>query len=287
MISKAVELLQNAKRKGINISLDKGELQLKFPKGTKVDAELLQQIKDNKIIITDFLNNNSWKSKKVEAFENELRPFDRNEITDIPLSFSQERLWFIDQLEGTVKYHLPSVLRLSGNLNIDALRFAFQTIVNRHEVLRSVFYEREGHGYQNVLAQDTWRLELVEGAAYAEDDSALFTYLKQLINKPFDLSKDHMLRAHLIELGQNDYLLVATMHHIASDGWSMSILVSELVELYESFVKKVPSKLSPLEIQYADYAVWQRRYLSGENLNHKLRYWKQKLQGCNAVGVKY
>jgi hypothetical protein len=153
MISKAVELLQNAKRKGINISLDKGELQLKFPKGTKVDAELLQQIKDNKIIITDFLNNNSWKSKKVEAFENELRPFDRNEITDIPLSFSQERLWFIDQLEGTVKYHLPSVLRLSGNLNIDALRFALQTIVNRHEVLRSVFYEREGHGYQNVLAR--------------------------------------------------------------------------------------------------------------------------------------
>jgi hypothetical protein len=92
-----------------------------------------------------------------------------------------------------------------------------------------------------------------------------------------------MLRAHLIELGQNDYLLVATMHHIASDGWSMSILVSELVELYESFVKKVPSKLSPLEIQYADYAVWQRRYLSGENLNNKLRYWKQKLQGVTPL----
>ncbi|HEX8460361.1 MAG TPA: amino acid adenylation domain-containing protein, partial [Segetibacter sp.] len=283
MISKAVEVLQNAKRQGINISLDKGELQLKFSKGTKINADLLQQIKDNKIIITDFLNNNNWKSKKVEDFENELRPFDRAEITDIPLSFSQERLWFIHQLEGTVKYHLPSVLRLNGDLNIDALHFAFQTIVNRHEVLRSVFYEREGHGYQRVLAKDTWKLELVDRSAYVEEDGALFKYSKQLIDKPFDLSKDHMLRAHLIELGHQDYLLVATMHHIASDGWSMSVLVNELVELYESAVKKVPSKLSPLEIQFADYAVWQRRYLSGKNLNNKLRYWKQKLGGVTPL----
>ena len=141
MISKAIDLLQSAKRKGISISLDNGELQLKFSKGTQIDAELLQQIKDNKSLITEFLNNGTWKSKKVEAFENALRPFDRKEVKAIPLSFSQERLWFIHQLEGSVKYHLPTVLRLRGSLDVNALNFAFQTIVDRHEVLRSVVRE--------------------------------------------------------------------------------------------------------------------------------------------------
>ncbi|HEX8460916.1 MAG TPA: amino acid adenylation domain-containing protein, partial [Segetibacter sp.] len=198
---------------------------------------------------------------------------------NIPLSFSQERLWFLDQLEGSKHYHIPTVLRLKGDLNKEALQFALQTIVNRHEVLRSVIIEKEGHGSQRVLDQDLWKLDITNDENLEFDPHSLINYVKALISKPFDLSKDHMLRANLVVLGQQEYLLVATMHHIASDGWSLSILVEELVELYRSYVENRPAVLLPLELQYADYAIWQRQYITGEMLDQKLNYWKQKLDG--------
>src|SRR5215203_2258258 len=151
MVSKALDLLKSARESGIIISVnEKGELQLKFAKGIQIEPQLLQDLKDNKELITSFLTDNTFKSKKVDAFENELRPVDRHLIKEIPLSFSQERLWFIDQLEGSVQYHLPAVLRLKGKLNTEALAFAFQTIVNRHEILRTVIREENGQGYQYV-----------------------------------------------------------------------------------------------------------------------------------------
>ncbi|MDQ6610395.1 MAG: condensation domain-containing protein, partial [Bacteroidota bacterium] len=202
---------------------------------------------------------------------------------NIPLSFSQERLWFIDQLEGSVQYHVPVILNLKGKLNIQALDYALQNIVNKHEVLRSVLDTKEGYPCQYIRDSTAWQLSIIDDSKYRSDNSLLQGYIKQLIDKPFDLSKDYMFRATLITLDEDSYILVAILHHIASDGWSKSILVREVAELYESFEEKRPHNLNPLKIQYADYAIWQRANLLGEIFNKKLRYWKHKLENVTAL----
>jgi amino acid adenylation domain-containing protein len=204
----------------------------------------------------------------------------------IPLSFSQERMWFIDRLEGTVQYHVPAVLRLNGDLNVFALIEAFMQIVNRHEVLRTVIREHEGRGYQHLKSADEWDLKQTSIAEIEEMGIDLQDYFQQQINKPFNLSLDDMLRAELIKTGDEAYILLLTMHHIASDGWSTSILVRELGILYKAFAAgggvKTPV-LAALPIQYADYAIWQRNHLSGDLLEQKLSYWKDKLEGISAI----
>ncbi|MEO7533477.1 MAG: amino acid adenylation domain-containing protein, partial [Ferruginibacter sp.] len=197
---------------------------------------------------------------------------------NIPLSFSQERLWFIDRLEGSVQYHLPVVLRLKGNLNKEALAYALQNIVNRHEVIRTVIEEQDGQTRQHILEENQWQLAEAGGTAFKEDPAGLRKFAQQLINKPFDLSKDHMLRATLVRLDEQDHALVVTMHHIASDGWSISILIKEVVELYSAYLDNRPADLAQLPVQYADYAIWQRNYLKGETLTNKINYWKDKLE---------
>lgn len=202
---------------------------------------------------------------------------------NIPLSFSQERLWFIDQLEGSVQYHIPIILKLSGDLNINALSKSIQTIINRHEVLRTVFRVKDGNPLQYIKDKDLWELNIVNGQAYKGDDSGLQKYLQQLIKKPFDLANDHMLKATLLSLEDQEYLLLVTMHHIASDGWSMPLIVKEVGELYKCYSEDKPVNLLPLNIQYADFAIWQRNYLKGELLESKINYWKEKLSGVEVL----
>ncbi|MEO7768617.1 MAG: condensation domain-containing protein, partial [Ferruginibacter sp.] len=197
----------------------------------------------------------------------------------IPLSFSQERLWFIDRLQGSIQYHVPSVLRLKGRLNLEAMKSTLREIVNRHEVLRTVFLEEDGSVFQHVINIDDWELVLIDGKEYIDDKEKLEQSLQKLIRTPFDLSRDYMLRAHLVVLGEEDHILVVNLHHIASDGWSKSILVKEVVALYKAFDEGTTIILPPLQIQYADFAIWQRNFLQGKQLEKKLAYWKNKLDG--------
>ncbi|GAA3937003.1 amino acid adenylation domain-containing protein [Chitinophaga oryziterrae] len=201
----------------------------------------------------------------------------------IPLSFSQERLWFIDQLEGSVQYHIPSVLRLKGTLDKAALAYALQSIVNRHEVLRTIIEQEDGKAWQRILDKDHWQLQVVNAPAYKEDPLVLSSLVKSLISAPFNLSADHMLRAHLIELGEEEHILVVVLHHIAADGWSTGIIVKELVALYEAYINNNPALLPALPLQYADYAIWQRQYLSDMVLSVQLEYWKEKLNGVEVL----
>ena len=198
----------------------------------------------------------------------------------IPLSFSQERLWFIDRLEGSTPYHLPAVMRLKGELDPEVLEQTLRTIIGRHEVLRTIIKEQEGRGYQQVMAADGWRLN---NAEQPKGEAGLTQHIAALINKPFDLSADYMLRAELIRQSENDHILAVTMHHIASDGWSASVLVKEVIALYEGYTNNTEIALPQLNIQYADYAIWQRNYLQGEVLEEKLKYWKEKLQGVTTL----
>ncbi|MEP6467794.1 MAG: condensation domain-containing protein, partial [Parafilimonas sp.] len=207
----------------------------------------------------------------------------QNRPENIPLSFTQERLWFLDQMSGSVEYHLPALFRLKGNLNIEALSKSLQTIINRHEVLRTTFRKKDGNAYQFIQGEDLWELQALDDIIYTEDNDKLRSQIQKLIREPFDLSKDHMLRATLIRLDNDEHLLLVIMHHIASDGWSMPVIVKEIASLYDSYDKGVPIVLPSLEIQYADYAIWERNYLQGEVLDKKINYWKNKLTGVAAL----
>jgi amino acid adenylation domain-containing protein len=282
MIKDAFTLLHTAKRNGINIAVKNGSLQLKLTKDKTIDPDLLQQIKDNKELLLEFLNSDSWKALKSERFENELVPFDRQSVSKIPLSFSQERLWFIHQMEGSIQYHMPAVLRLKGKLNVQALSTAFKAIVNRHEILRTILREEDGEACQVITEVENDVLNLTDGSGFvAEAD--LQQYIQAQIEKPFDLSNDLMVRASLISLNEEEHMVVVVMHHIASDGWSRSIFIQELVTLYKAFDEGLNADLPALPVQFADYAVWQRNYLKGEVLEKKIAYWKEKLQGISPL----
>ena len=210
---------------------------------------------------------------------------DRSSIPFIPLSYSQERLWFIDQMEGSVQYHIPAVLRLTGKLNKIALAKSLKEIVNRHEVLRTVFVEDNEEARQVIQEIEKWELEEAKESSYKDNDNkeALNKFIEQKVKKPFNLSKDFMFRATLLPLVTEEHLLIVTMHHIASDGWSMPILIKEVTSLYRSYSENKPINLAQLDIQYADYAIWQRNYLKGEVLDKKLSYWKEKLMGLTPL----
>ncbi|WP_202704399.1 non-ribosomal peptide synthetase, partial [Flavobacterium sp. UGB4466] len=190
---------------------------------------------------------------------------------DIPLSYAQERLWFIDKLKGSEHYHMPVLLNLKGDLKIDFLSQALKTIVERHETLRTFFVEKEGVAYQAVQSSDRWELNIVSGIL----DSKKF--IAEEINQPFDLSKDYMLRATIIKVSDEEHILVLVRHHIATDGWSESLIVKEFKELYASYASGREADLPALSFQYTDYSVWQRSELSGDVLAKKLDYWEAKL----------
>ena len=280
--NKAIQLLLSAKHNGIFISVDNSHLSIKYSKGVNIEPNLLEEIKNNKDLIIDFLNHKKSKLKKLTESENKIRQIVKDPTQHIPPSFSQERLWFIDQLEGSIQYHSTEVWRSNRVLNKEALSYALQTLIDRHEVLRTVFLEQEGKVYQSIMDTKNWQLEIIDGSMYRQNREGLKKYIQNLIRQPFDLSKDYMVRAHLITLCDQEQILIVTTHHIATDGWSFSILVRELVELYNAYIENRPAKLTPLAIQYSDYAIWQRNYMQGKILDKKVGYWKDKLKG---VGV--
>jgi amino acid adenylation domain-containing protein len=279
---KAIDILHLAKQSGIRVVMNNDQLQLKYEQSTHIDKSLLEQIKGNKHLIIEYLANKNRGVQKVDKNFEKIPVADRSRVLHIPLSFSQQRLWFIDRLEGSIQYHIPAVLRLKGNLNTDALAYALRQVVQRHEVLRTSFVEDDGLVSQVVKPVDAWQLNTLD-APVGDDPGSLKAVINSLVSAPFDLERDYMLRATLIPLEKETHVLVAVIHHIASDGWSASILVKEVVELYTAFEEKRTADLLPLPIQYADFAIWQRNHLQGEMLEKKISYWKEKLSGVTPL----
>ncbi|SDF39524.1 AMP-binding enzyme, partial [Myxococcus virescens] len=178
----------------------------------------------------------------------------------LPLSFAQQRLWFLDQLEpGSAFYNVPVAVRLTGVLDIAALRRSFDELVRRHESLRTTFRAQDGMPVQIVSDTASTRLEVLARGTPDDGEGGLET--KRLVERealrPFNLETGPLLRAALLKEGEEAHVLVLVMHHIVSDGWSMGVLVRELVSLYEAYSEGRESPLAELEVQYADYAVWQ------------------------------
>lgn len=200
----------------------------------------------------------------------------------LPLSFAQQRLWFLDQLEpGSPLYNIPAAVRLEGLLNIDALLRSFNEIRERHESLRTHFTVVEGEPVQVISTDAAWHIEEVDLSALPERarEDELTRVGATMARAAFDLSAGPLLRACLVRLAADEHVLFLTMHHIISDGWSMGVLIREVAVLYEAFSEGKPSSLPELPIQYADFAVWQRDWLQAENLEAHLSYWKQQLGG--------
>jgi amino acid adenylation domain-containing protein len=199
-----------------------------------------------------------------------------------PLSFAQERLWLLDQLEaGGAGYNVPLALRLEGPLDVDALRRALADLVRRHESLRTVFPRVDGEPAQVVSAPGELPLP-VDDLRGAGDDEVR-RRVREETARPFDLAAGPLFRARLLRVGDEDHVLVACMHHVVTDGWSMGVFFRELSALYGAFREGRPSPLPEPEVQYADYAVWQRRQLGGSAPEAQLAYWKDALAGAPPV----
>ncbi|WP_373889692.1 amino acid adenylation domain-containing protein [Massilia sp. MB5] len=202
------------------------------------------------------------------------------------LSFAQQRLWFLAQMDGAgAAYHLPLALQLQGRLDRLALQRALARIVARHEALRTSFVLENGEPVQRIGAADGFvlREDGLDKLDPAEAEAALRRLVQDEAEAPFDLAQGPLLRARLLRLGETRHVLLLTQHHIVSDGWSMGVFLNELEALYGAFAAGAADPLPPLALQYADYAAWQRRWLSGAVLQAQLDYWRQTLQGAPAL----
>lgn len=199
---------------------------------------------------------------------------------ELPASFAQERLWFLDQLEqGSTAYNLPMTMRLLGPLDVGALVQSLNEIVRRHEALRTTFSAPDGRPVQVIGPNLPLSLPVVDlqGLPAADREAEARRLAAREADQPFSLDEGPLLRSTLLRLDERDHVLVLVVHHIVSDGWSMVILRRELAVLYEAYVAGKSSPLPELPIQYADYAVWQREWLQGEVLETELEYWRHEL----------
>ncbi|MET0622967.1 MAG: amino acid adenylation domain-containing protein [Pyrinomonadaceae bacterium] len=199
----------------------------------------------------------------------------------LPLSFAQQRLWFLDQFDsGNPIYNVPVVLRLSGPLDVDALERTLNEVVRRHEALRTVFRSERGGPMQVILPKQPIVVPVLNLAGLNDSDreAEAERLAAEEAQKGFDLTRGPLLRATLLRLGADEHMLLFTMHHIVSDGWSVGVLVREVASVYTAYVRGQESPLPELTLQYADYAVWQREWLQGEVLEAQLDYWKRQLE---------
>ena len=213
-----------------------------------------------------------------------LRPVDRSQYERLPLSFAQERLWFINQLEpDSIAYNLPIGVTIRGELDINHLDQALNLIIARHENLRTLFPSQDGQAQQLILDSLDFKLERTDLSHYEnreERDKEAKRLCQTGAAALFDLARGPLLRGKVIKLAEHEHILMLYMHHIVSDGWSVGVLIKELGSIMEAFRQGRPPELAPLPIQYVDYSVWQRTWLEeGGILKQQLAYWQEKLAG--------
>ncbi|MDM9585826.1 condensation domain-containing protein [Nostoc sp. GT001] len=275
-----IEFLSELRRSNIKLWVEGAapqELRLRYsaPQGTLTPA-LKAELSQRKAEILDFL----WQATVTPATYSPLRSTSRN--AKLPLSFAQQRLWFLDQLTpGSSVYNISGAVEIQGLLNVAALEKSLNEIIQRHEIWRTSFKAVDGEPLQVIAPSFSFTLKEVDLRLIAKKEQ--IDTVKFLIEKeaaqPFDLSKATLLRATLLQLDEVNYVLILTIHHIVFDAWSMGVLIGELAVLYEANALGIPHLLPELPIQYADFAEWQRQWLQGEVLSTQLAYWKQKLSG--------
>ncbi len=205
----------------------------------------------------------------------------------LPLSFAQQRLWFLEQLDpGSAAYNSPGAVRLNGKLDPSSVQRSLTEIVSRHEVLRTTFPARNGEPFQQIAPPSTVEVPLIDLSHVPDREQRVLQLAREEAVRPFDLNQGPLLRAMLVRLEPEVHMLLFTVHHAVCDAWSVNILIREFTLLYETFLKGETSPLPELPIQYADFASWQRRWLTGEVLESFLNYWRRKLAGMPPLQLR-
>ncbi|MBR8837983.1 MAG: amino acid adenylation domain-containing protein [Stigonema ocellatum SAG 48.90 = DSM 106950] len=210
----------------------------------------------------------------------------RAENAELPLSFAQTRLWFLDQFDPNKSfYNIPIALRIVGTLKVAAYIQSLEEIIHRHEALRTNFVTVDGKPNQIIQTATNWTVSVVDlqHLSTTEQEIASKLLAQQQAIQPFDLATQPLVRATLVVLSETEHILTVCMHHIVSDGWSMGVFVQELAALYNAYSQSQPSPLEPLPIQYADFAIWQRQWLQPDVLQSQLSYWQQQLASAPAL----
>jgi amino acid adenylation domain-containing protein len=269
-------LLAKIRNSGLLLELVNGELKL-YGDGTRPDPELVSEIKARKKELIEFLKENAQQHHTAAAIP--AVPVQ----ADYALSTSQRRLWVMSQFEeANIAYNMPAVYVFEGNLNREALEHAFNTLIERHESLRTRFRENASGEVRQVICS---LAEIGFAIAYKDlrGEANPAVVAKQLVAedmlRPFDLARGPMIRAGLLQVEDHAWLFTYAMHHIVSDGWSMGVLISELMLLYNAYGSAVPNPLPALRIQYKDYAAWQEKQLSGASLEAHRQYWLDQFAG--------
>ncbi|MFC1715512.1 amino acid adenylation domain-containing protein [Candidatus Poribacteria bacterium] len=268
------ELISQLRSLDIRLFVDDDYLGYEAPEGA-LTPELRNELVENKEEILMFLREVESSSRLAAP---PILPVPRN--VELPLSFAQQRLWFLDQLvPNSSTYNMPSAIRLTGSLDVSALERTLGEIVRRHEVLRTTFANMDGNPVQVISEDTSFTLPIVDlqKLPETEREAEAIRMAGVEAQQPFDLAQGPLFRTKLLSLAEDDHVLLLTIHHIVSDGWSMGIFRRELSTLYEAFSTGKPSPLPDLPIQYADFAIWQREWLQGEALESLISYWKKQL----------
>ncbi|MBZ5522271.1 MAG: amino acid adenylation domain-containing protein [Acidobacteriia bacterium] len=275
----AHELLIQLRGLNVRISLEGSRLRVVEPRPGILSDETWSELQLHKEEIRRVLEH-ATQARKART------PIPRAErLQNIPLSFAQQRLWFLAQMEGVSEaYHIPMGLRLTGELDRHALKRALDRIVWRHEALRTSFQCVGGKPVQRIAEPDSgFDLQEHDLSGHPEAAIELEWRTREEAGRRFDLEHGPLIRGQLIRLAAQEHVLLITMHHIVSDGWSMGVLTNELGALYRAFRTGEEDRLPPLVIQYADYALWQQQRLSGEMLRQQSEYWRRTLEGAPAL----
>lgn len=224
--------------------------------------------------------------KKAEVSRENQAIQKRKEAGLLPLSFAQQRLWFLEQMNpGSPAYNIPSAVIMNGRLDINALNDSFNLVIKRHEALRTVFKMADGQPVQVILPELKIDLPIKELTGFKRAEQ--MDMVRQIITednlKPYDLSNGPLLRVMLIRLKDDENVLCLNMHHIVSDGWTLQVLMKEVSAIYTSLASGRAVAMPEPTIQYGDYTIWQREWVKGETLNRQLDYWVEKLRGCQSV----
>ncbi|ODB35868.1 hypothetical protein BB427_16300 [Pseudoalteromonas sp. BMB] len=274
------KIFEQCVEQGVELNCIDGDLEVLFNEPPTED--LISILRANKPQIIAFLEEQTLSDSSSAS---EIENVDRSG-SKFQLSFSQQRLWFIDTLDGqSAQYNMPSTVRVNGRFSISAAEQAMQYLIERHEILRTVYQEEDGKAFQVIKKNVQFRLNQYDLVHYPHTDKQ--EKVKELIaeesERAFNLAEDLMVRASYIELSQDHGVLVFNMHHIATDGWSMSVLVKEFAQCYSDIISGIQPRLAPLAIQYLDYAYWQRDWLQGDNFSEQMSYWQQNLADAPLV----
>ncbi len=274
-----IDLLADLRAKGVTLSLEGESLKVAAPPGVLTPA-LKSELRDQKPALLTFLRASEASRPNHSLFPQ----IDRT--SPLPLSYGQQRLWFLEQLdqESTV-YNIGMGLELSGPLNVAALERSFQEVIQRHETLRTCFLRVNGIPQTKICEQVKWSLNIIDARHLSAHDARpqLVRLASSLVQQHLDLTHAPLFRAHLLELGAEHNILVFVLHHIIFDGWSIGILGREVSELYRAYSSNSKPELPQLLWQYVDYASWQRKWLEAGELDRQLSYWKTQLSGAPPV----